>query len=148
MSAVFVDTSVLIAAEDTGNDALYAACLAWLDMLWQQRQGRTSCQALVEFYDQVTVAAQPMPRGDARAAMRRYQSWTPWKTDAATLETAWAIEARHDLPWGDCLALACAQHSGCQAMLSCYLPHGAVFGGVRICHPQHAAPADVERMNP
>ena len=95
MNPVFVDTSVLIAAEDTAGGALYQACLDWLDLLWRTRSGRTGCQALVEFYDQVTAAPQPLPRGDARAAMRRYQTWTPWKTDAATLETAWAIEARH-----------------------------------------------------
>ncbi|MDD3018190.1 MAG: PIN domain-containing protein [Comamonas sp.] len=142
MKPVFVDTSVLIAAEDVSGGALYRACLAWLDALWHARSGRTGTQALVEFYDQVTTAPQPMPRGDARAAMRRYQTWTPWKTDAATLETAWAMEARHALDWGDCLALACAQHSGCAHMLSLYLPHGAQFGGVTVWHPlQQAAPA-------
>lgn len=142
MKPVFVDTSVLIAAEDVSGGALYRACLAWLDALWHARSGRTGTQALVEFYDQVTTALQPMPRGDARAAMRRYQTWTPWKTDAATLETAWAMEARHALAWGDCLALACAQHSGCTHMLSLYLPHGAQFGGVTVWHPlQQAAPA-------
>lgn len=142
MKPVFVDTSVLIAAEDVSGGALYRACLAWLDALWHARSGRTGTQALVEFYDQVTSAPQPMPRGDARAAMRRYQTWTPWKTDAATLETAWAMEARHALDWGDCLALACAQHSGCAHMLSLYLPHGAQFGGVTVWHPlQQAAPA-------
>ncbi len=141
MNPVFVDTSVLIAAEDVSGGALYEACLSWLDVLWHTRSGRTSYQALVEFYDQVVTAEHPMPRGDARAAMRRYQTWTPWKTDAATLETAWAIEARHDLAWGDCLALACAQHSGCAHMLSLYLPHGAQFGGVTVWHPlQQAAP--------
>ena len=142
MKPVFVDTSVLIAAEDVSGGALYRACLAWLDALWHARSGRTGTQALVEFYDQVTTAPQPMPRGDARAAMRRYQTWIPWKTDAATLETAWAMEARHALAWGDCLALACAQHSGCTHMLSLYLPHGAQFGGVTVWHPlQQAAPA-------
>ena len=40
MNPVFVDTSVLIAAEDTGNGALYAAVLAWLDLLWRTRTGR------------------------------------------------------------------------------------------------------------
>ena len=142
MNPVFVDTSVLIAAEDTGAQALYAACLAWLDALWQHRSGRTGNQALVEFYDQVVAAPQPMPRGDARAAMRRYQTWAPWKTDAATLETAWAIEARHALPFGDCLALACAQHSGCPAMLSVDLPHGAVYGGVQVLHPLRCTPQE------
>ena len=142
MNSVFVDTSVLVAAEDVGQASLYPAVLAWLDMLWRSRTGRTSNQALVEFYDQVTTAAQPMPQGDARAAIRRYQTWTPWKTDAATLETAWAVQARHELPFGDCLAVACAQHSGCSHMLSLHLPHGAEFGGVTVLHPlQQPAPA-------
>ena len=135
MNPVFVDTSVLIAAEDAAGGALYAATLEWLDLLWRSRSGRTSNQALVEFYDQATTAVLPLPQGDARAAIRRYQTWTPWKTDAATLETAWAVQARHALDFGDCLAVACAQHSGCDRMLSLHLPHGAEFGGVAIVHP-------------
>ena len=135
MNPVYVDTSVLVAAEDVAGGDLYAATLAWLDVLWRSRAGRTGNQALTEFYDQVTTAANPMPQGDARAAIRRYQTWTPWRTDAATLETAWAVQARHQLDFGDCLAVACAQHSGCDRMLSLHLPHGAEFGGVAIVHP-------------
>ena len=143
MTTVFVDTSVLIAAEAVASRELYAATLAWLDVLWRDRTGRPGNQAWVEFYDQVTPAATPMPQGDARAAIRRYQTWTPWKTDAATLETAWAVQARHALDFGDCLAVACAQHSGCSHMLSLHLPHGAEFGGVTVLHPlQEAAPQD------
>ena len=41
MNPVFVDTSVLIAAEDTAGGALYQACLDWLDLLWRTRSGRT-----------------------------------------------------------------------------------------------------------
>lgn len=142
MNPVFVDTSALIAAENTGQPALYAATLAWLDLLWRSRTGRTSNQALCEFYEQVTTGALPLPQGDARAAMRRYQTWTPWKTDAATLETAWAVQARHALAFGDCLAVACAQHSGCEHMLTLHLPHGAHYGGVTMVHPlQQAASA-------
>lgn len=132
---VFVDTSVLVSAEDT-SDPAQAAVLAWLDSLWRERLGRVSSQVLAEFYEIVTVQRQrPMPQGDARAAMRRYQTWTPWQIDAATFETAWAVEARHQLAWGDCLALAAAQHSGCETLLSLQLPHGAQFGGVQIIHP-------------
>ena len=139
MNPVFVDTSVLIAAEDVGDAELYAATLNWLDLLWKTRSGRTGSQALCEFYDQVTSAPEPLPQGDARAAIRRYQTWNPWKSDAATLETAWAVQARHQLAFGDCLAVACAQHSGCDQMLSLHLPHGAQFGGVTVVHPLHAA---------
>ena len=145
MTTVFVDTSVLIAAENAAGGELYAATLAWLDLLWRSRTGRTSNQALVEFYDQATTASTPLPQGDARATIRRYQTWAPWKTDAATLETAWAVQARHELDFGDCLAVACAQHSGCNHMLSLHLPHGAEFGGVTIVHPlQQAAPENLE----
>ena len=141
MTTVFVDTSALVAAENVAGGDLYAATLNWLDWLWRHRSGRTGNQALVEFYDQVTTAASPMPQGDARAAIRRYQTWTPWRTDAATLETAWAVQARHALAFGDCLAVACAQHSGCSHMLSLHLPHGAEFGGVTVLHPlEQAAP--------
>ncbi|MGE8397249.1 MAG: PIN domain-containing protein [Comamonas sp.] len=145
MNPVFVDTSVLIAAEDVGQVALYEAVLAWLDVLWHTRSGRTGNQALVEFYEQVTTATVPMPQGDARAAIRRYQTWNPWKTDAATLETAWAVQARHELPFADCLAVACAQHSGCEQMLTLHLPHGAQYGGVTMVHPlEQAAPTESE----
>ena len=81
-------------------------------------------------------AVPPMPLGDARAAIRRYNAWTPWQVDAATLETAWAVEARHQLAWGDCLSVAAAQHSGCASLLSLSLPHGGLFGGVEVLHPQ------------
>ena len=144
MSTVFVDTSVLIASENVSDGALYEATLGWLDWLWRTRSGRTGSQALTEFYDQVTTAANPMPQGDARAAIRRYQTWTPWKTDAATLETAWAVQARHALDFGDCLAVACAQHSGCSHMLSLHLPHGAEFGGVTVLHPLQQAASAME----
>ena len=132
---VFVDTSVLVSAEDISSPA-QAAALAWLDSLWRERLGRVSSQVLAEFYETVTGQRErPMPQGDARAAIRRYQTWTPWQVDAATFETAWAVQARHQLAWGDCLALAAAQHSGCEILLSLQLPHGAQFGGVRIVHP-------------
>ena len=49
MTPVFVDTSVLIAAENTTAGALHTASLAWLDLLWRTRSGRTSGQALGEF---------------------------------------------------------------------------------------------------
>lgn len=145
MTPVFVDVSVLIAAENTGHPQLHHTVLAWLDVLWRSRSGRTSSQVLCEFYDQVTTSMLPMPQGDARAAIRRYQSWNPWKIDAATLETAWAVQTRHQLAFGDCVAVACAQHSGCEQMLTLHLPHGIQYGGVGMVHPL-LQPAPHERL--
>ena len=43
--------------------------------------------------------------------------------------------------FGDCLALAAAQHSGCALLLSTTLAHGAAFGGVQVVHPALQAPS-------
>ena len=119
---VFVDASVLVAAENAHERALQAACVDWLEALWAARMGRVSQEELVRFYAACTHAApQPMPQGDARAAIRRYQTWQAWALDGATLESAWAVEARQGLPWAACLTVAAAQHSGCHWLLSLQL---------------------------
>ena len=142
-ATVFIDTDVLVLAEDTSAGPLHAQTLACLDHLWRERTGRVSTQGLTMFYESVTGRAQrAMPQGDARAAIRRYNSWTPWQIDAATLETAWALQARHPLAWGDCVALAAAQHSGCAALLSLHLPEGAYYGGVQVAYPEGLRFAD------
>ncbi len=116
---VFVDASVLVAAENAHDRVLQAACVDWIEALWQSRMGRVSQHELVRFYLACTqTAPQPMPMGDARAAMRRYQTWQAWSLDAATLESAWAVEARQGLPFAACLTVAAAQHSGCHWLLS------------------------------
>src|SRR5690606_9846676 len=46
---VFVDTSVLVAAEDTSAGALYTQVLDGLNHLWRGRTGRVSTQGLTEF---------------------------------------------------------------------------------------------------
>ena len=89
VNPAFVDTSVLIAAEDTRLAVQLYAYAGMAGSAGAAGSGCTSNQALVEFCDQATTAVLPLPQGDARAAIRRYQTWTPWKTDAATLETAW-----------------------------------------------------------
>ena len=144
MTLVFVDTNVLISAEDGAEADKQHSALDWIERLWRARSGRLSTQVLNEFYVNVTRKLKPaMPQGDARARVRRYAAgWNPWQIDHATVETAWAMEARHGLQYWDCLVLAAAQHSGCTHMLSLYLPHGAQFGGVTVWHPlQQAAPA-------
>lgn len=136
---VFVDTAVLLVAEDGADAPLQNQARVCLDVLWRERAGRVSSLVLAEFYETATCrATPPMPQGDARAAIRRYNTWTPWQVDAATLETAWAVEARHRLAWGDCLSVAAAQHSGCANLLSLSLPHGEWFGGVEVLHPQRS----------
>jgi predicted nucleic acid-binding protein len=75
----FVDTAVLLAADDAHDLARQATARAWLEALWQSRSGRVSTQVLSEYYV-IATRHYGMPAGDARAKLRRYQLW-PWRVD-------------------------------------------------------------------
>ena len=137
MTLVFVDTKVLISAEDGAEADKQHSALDWIERLWRARSGRLSTQVLNEFYVNVTRRLKPaMPQGDARARVRRYAAgWNPWQIDHATVETAWAMEARHGLQYWDCLVLAAAQHSGCTLVLSEDMQHEGRYGAVQVINP-------------
>ena len=137
MTLVFVDTKVLISAEDGAEADKQHRALDWIERLWRARSGRLSTQVLNEFYVDVTRKLKPaMPQGDARARVRRYAAgWNPWQIDHATVETAWAMEARHGLQYWDCLVLAAAQHSGCTLVLSEDMQHEGRYGAVQVINP-------------
>ena len=137
MTLVFVDSNILIYAEDGASPAKQAVALQWIERLWRARIGRISTQVLNEFYVNVTRKLKPpMPQGDARATVRRFAAgWNPWQIDQATVETAWAMEARHGLQYWDCLVLAAAQHSGCALVLSEDMRHEGRYGAVQVINP-------------
>ena len=137
MTLVFVDTKVLISAEDGAEADKQHSALDWIERLWRARSGRLSTQVLNEFYVNVTRKLKPaMPQGDARARVRRYAAgWNPWQIDHATVETAWAMEARHGQQYWDCLVLAAAQHSGCTLVLSEDMQHEGRYGAVQVINP-------------
>jgi predicted nucleic acid-binding protein len=141
MTTVFVDTSVLILSEDGARPADQAKALAWLQQLWQRRAGRVSTQVLNDFYRWVTTGIQPpMPNGDARAEVRRYQRWNPWSIDHATVESAWSMESRFGLAYADALIVAAAKAQGCELLLSLDLPHERQLDSVQILNPLLTGP--------
>jgi len=138
---VFVDTSVLILSEDGAQPEAREQVMAVLRLLWQQRRGRLSTQVLNDFYRLVTTRIEPpMPNGDARAEVRRYQRWQPWAIDHATVESAWSIESRFGLPYADALIVAAAKAQGCTRLLSLELKHELQLDSVQILNPLLMAP--------
>lgn len=136
MTAVFVDTNVLLYSEDGADAVKQAQALAWLKELWLRRCGRLSTQVLGEFYVNATRKLKPaMPSGDARAEVRRYQRWHPWLIDQATVEAAWAVESRFKIGYWDALVVAAAQQQGCEWLLSEDLQHDQRFDAVRVVNP-------------
>jgi len=139
---VFVDTNVLLAADDSHDAARQARIREWLQALWQSRAGRVSTQVLGDYYVTATRYFD-MPQGDARAKLRRYQLWQPWQIDHQTVETAWGVEARLGLPYKDALVVAAAAQSGAGHLLSLDLPHQQQMDGVSIVNPLLVAPAEL-----
>lgn len=137
---VFVDTNVLLTADDAFDATRQARVRDWLQALWQRRAGRVSTQVLNAYYVTATQHF-GMPQGDARAKLRRYQLWQPWQIDHQTVETAWGVEARFGLPYWDALIVAAAAQSGASHVLSLDLQHGQQIDGVTILSPVLAAPA-------
>jgi predicted nucleic acid-binding protein len=138
---VFVDTSVLLFSEDGARPAERERVLAWLRELWATRLGRVSVQVLSDFYLLATrQVSPPMPQGDVRAEVRRYQHWQPWQADQATVESAWSLESRFGLPFADALVVASAKAQGCTRLLSLALPHEAQYDSVQVLNPLVTAP--------
>lgn len=144
MAAVFVDTNVLVYCEDAAFPRKQARAIEWLELLWRTRRGRLSVQVLDEFYVTLTRKLKPaFPTGDARAEVRRYQTWQPLTQDHALMEAAWAFEVRYGLSFWDSLIVASAQQLGCELLLSEDLQHGQRFGGLQVIDPFKVAPAEV-----
>ena len=139
---VFVDTNVLLAADDSQDVARQTQVRAWMQTLWQHRAGRVSTQVLNAYYVSATRHFD-MPQGDARAKLRRMQLWQPWQIDHQTVETAWGVEARFGLPYWDALIVASAAQSGASHVLSMDLQHQQQIDGVTILNPLLATPSDL-----
>jgi predicted nucleic acid-binding protein len=142
---VFVDTNVLLCADDAHDLPKQARARDWLQALWQRRAGRVSTQVLSDYYVTATRTF-GMPLGDARAKVRRFQLWQPWQIDHQTVETAWGVEARFGLNYWDALIVAAAAQSGATHVLTVDLqamPHGQQIDGVTLLNPFLATPAEL-----
>ena len=132
----FVDANVLIYARDPRDAAKQQRAHAWLELLWREQRGRTSMQALSEFYVNQRrlsgVGAAPEELWDRVA---RYFAWGPYPVDELLLRRAHEIEQRHRLSWWDCMIVGAAQLQDCALLLSEDLQDGGMFGGVTVRSP-------------
>ena len=155
-AACFVDANVLVYTCDKSDLRKREAAAALMGKLWREQSGRTSFQAVNEFYTVVTrKAAFNVSQEEAWRVVEELLEWGPRTIDGVLLRQARTLEARHRLNWWDCLIVAAAQLQDCSILYSEDLHHGAVYGGVRICNPFVAqvqesppAPYAVERASP
>ena len=130
----FVDASVLLYTQDRRELAKHKLAEEALDTLWRSSRGRTSVQALSEFYAVSTRKLGVAPQ-ITWTEVARYFAWEPQPIDEALLRAAREVELRHKISWWDSMIVAAAQLQECVVLLTEDLQHGAVFGAVTVRNP-------------
>ena len=148
-AAVFVDTNVLVYARDRSEPKKRKLAREWMSYFWTTNTGRLSFQVLIEFYRTATVKPKPRPAVEAvREEVRSLLAWHPMPVDARMIEGAWRIQDRYGLSWWDALIVSAAQLSGCRYLLTEDLQENQRLGDVRVIHPFHTSPADLDLAQP
>lgn len=135
-AAVFVDTNVLVYAQQANEPVKQPLAARWLERLWREQLGRTSMQVLGETYVTLTRKIDPaLAAADAWEYVSTLFAWGPQPVDAAVARRARDIEQRYRLSWWDSLIVSAAQLQNCPMLLSEDLQDGAVFGSVVVRSP-------------
>ena len=130
----FVDASVLLYTQDRRDLAKHKLAEEALDTLWRSSRGRTSVQALSEFYAVSTRKLGVAPQ-TTWTEVARYFAWEPQPIDEALLRAAREVELRYKVGWWDSMIVAAAQLQECVLLLTEDLQDGAVFGAVTVRNP-------------
>jgi predicted nucleic acid-binding protein len=132
----FVDANVFVYARDARDPHKHKRAADWIDLLWREQRGRTSAQALLEFYAVATRKLTPrVPSELAWRDVERYLGWRPRATDEELLRRARSLEERHRLSWWDSMIVAAAQLQNCEVLLTEDLHDGAAFGPLVVRSP-------------
>lgn len=137
---VFVDTNVLLYAQDPRDAAKRALAERWLSWCWKEHRARISTQVLNELYANLRRTAPQLSIDAARALVRRYRLWNPWLVDDVTVDMAWQLQDAYSLSYWDALMVAAARQQGCSFLLTEDLRHGQDIDGVRIVNPFLSGP--------
>lgn len=133
---VFVDANVFLYARDGSEPWKRQRARAWLDHLWREELGRTSLQALSEFYVNLNRKEfSGLGPDEAWEAVARYLAWRPQAVNDEIFQRAREIERRFRLSWWDSMIVAAAQLQGCALLLTEDLQDGGVYGAVTARNP-------------
>jgi predicted nucleic acid-binding protein len=132
----FVDTNVLVYAEDRDAGRKHQIARDLIVELWQSRAGVLSIQVLQELYVTLTRKVR-RPLAPARAAdvVREYLAWRIVDNDGDLLVAAMALQYKGSISFWDALVVEAASAAGCDRLYSEDLNPGQRFGAVEIVNP-------------
>lgn len=132
----FVDTNILVYAEDRDAGRKHEIARDLVVDLWNSRDGVLSIQVLQELYVTLTrKVRRPLSAARAAELVREYLAWEVVENDDALLIGAIALQQKGSLSFWDALIVEAASASGCQRLYSEDLNPGQRFGTVKIVNP-------------
>ncbi|MBI4957301.1 MAG: PIN domain-containing protein [Myxococcales bacterium] len=132
----FVDTSVLVYAEDRDAGPKHRVARDLLVELWNSRQGVVSVQVLQEFYVAVTKKPKrPLRPAKALEIVREYLTWQVVENTPELLVAAVELHQKAHLSFWDAAVVQAAIEAGCSRLYTEDLNPGQRFGGVVLENP-------------
>jgi predicted nucleic acid-binding protein len=132
----FVDTNILLYAEDRDGKAKHKVARNLVTQLWESRDGVLSVQVLQEFYVNVTrKVRKPLTSQHALDIVQEYLTWTVIENTGQLLAAAIILRHKHQLSFWDALVVQAAIEGGCTTLYTEDLNHGQRFGAVVILNP-------------
>lgn len=132
----FVDTNILIYAEDRDARGKHELARDLLVDLWGRQDGVLSVQVLQEFYVNVTrKLKKPITAARALGIVEEYLTWTVVENTGGLLVEAVRLQQKAQLSFWDSLIVQAAIEAGCEKLYSEDLNAGQRFGPVVVVNP-------------
>lgn len=132
----FVDTNILVYAQDRSAGGKRELAKNLLDRLWETRSGVLSTQVLQEFCAAVIRKSdRPVPFLELKAAVKDYLSWDIVTNSPDAILGALQLQERYQISFWDALLLHAAETADVEILYSEDLSHGQRYGRVRVVNP-------------
>ncbi len=130
----FLDTNVLLYADDLDAGEKRATAQAILRDVLTSRTGVLSTQVLQEFFV-VATRKLGVPVEAARRKVELLSTIDVVRIDVSHIISAIDLTRLHSVSFWDALIIRCAASVGCTCLLTEDLQHGQIIDGVRIENP-------------
>lgn len=134
MTAEFIDTNILIYAEDSGLGVKHQLAVELLAKLATQDNGALSTQVLAEYYVAATKKLR-MTSEDAGETIRDLAFWRIHRPSHTDIVNSIGLQRRYRLSWWDAMIVNSAIESGAGILWSEDLNDGQRFGALTIRNP-------------
>jgi len=134
MTVEFIDTNILIYAEDSGMGAKHKIAVDLVARLAREDVGALSTQVLAEYYNAAAKKLH-MTSEEAEETIRDLSCWKIHRPSHADIVNAIRLQRRYRLSWWDALIVNSAIESGAGILWSEDLSNGQEFGSLVVRNP-------------